>query len=131
MFRSLLAFSSVGLFITFCSALGYWLLSGPAGVDPNIALLAVFCAFTVVGHFLHGRVSFRDQTDGRLHGRSFRRYTLINVLGFAMNQVFVFLFVKLWHWPDWTPVLPFVLVTPVFIFLTGRYWAFRPSRETA
>lgn len=129
LFQSLVAFSFVGFFITSCSALSYWLLSGPADVDPNLALLAVFCVFTMVGHFLHGRFSFRDQTKGRLHGRTFRRYLLINVLGFAMNQLFVLAFVKLWHWPDWTPVVPFVVVTPVFIFVTSRYWAFRSTRE--
>lgn len=128
--RNVLAFASVGAFITICSAFSYWVLSGPAKIDPNLALLLVFLVFTMVGHFMHGTVSFHAQTGGRIGKRSLLRFALVNTVGFCLNQMFVVLFIKILHWPHWTPIAPFILITPIFVFLVSRYWVFRPHTTT-
>lgn len=124
MIRNILAFSSVGAFITICSALSYWALSGPGKIDPNLALLMVFIVFTIVGHFMHGTVSFRAQTGGRLGKRSLMRFAMVNTAGFCLNQMFVFGMVKRANWPEWSPVLPMIFITPILVFVLSRYWVF-------
>lgn len=124
MLRNVLAFASVGAFITICSAFSYWVLSGPFNIDPNISLLAVFIVFTAIGHFLHGSISFREKTGGKVSSGSLWRFGAVNIAGFSLNQLFIFAMVKIQHWPDWTPILPMILVTPVLVFVLGRYWVF-------
>lgn len=124
---SFLRFSSVGLFITLCSAAGYWVLATPLGLDPNLALAIVFVIFTVIGHRLHGTYSFRDQTKGQLAGRTMIRFTVANLVGFAMNQGFIMIFVKSLGYQTWVPIIPMVVVTPVVIFVINRCWVFHDN----
>lgn len=124
MVRSFLAFSAVGMLITVLSASTYWLIVSNFGLDANLSLLIVFVIFTVLGHLLHGLVSFRSQTKGVLIGRSFRRFIVVNMIGFALNQLFVYGIVKYLDLPVWGPIFPMVLVTPAIIFVLSRFWVF-------
>ena len=121
---SFLKFSGVGLFITFCSAAGYWLLATPAGLDPNLSLVVVFVIFTIVGHRLHGAVSFRDKTGGTLPRNTVIRFSVVNLVGFAMNQASIMILVKVLGYQNWVPIVPMIFVTPIVVFVLNRYWVF-------
>ena len=121
---SFLKFSGVGLFITFCSAAGYWLLATPAKIDPNLSLVVVFVIFTIVGHRLHGALSFSDKTGGRLPRATMVRFSIVNLVGFAMNQSFIMFLVKVLGYHNWVPIVPMIFVTPIVIFVLNRYWVF-------
>lgn len=123
LFSSFLKFSSVGLFITFCSAAGYWLLA-TAGLDPNLSLVIVFVIFTIVGHRVHGAVSFKDKIGGKLPRDTMVRFSIVNFAGFAMNQAFIMISVKVLGYQNWVPIVPMIFVTPIVVFVLNRCWVF-------
>ena len=117
-------YALAGVVITVLVAASYWAVAEFLNVDPMLSLTLVFLFFTGVSYVTHGAYSFRghgarDRTQVRA-----TRFLVINVLGFATNQFFVWLLVKQLGGPTWWPVLPIVLVTPVLTFTLHRRWVF-------
>ena len=125
MIKSAIAFSLVGGLITALSALGYLILVGPLSLDPYLSLTLVFIIFSFVGYVLHSQISFREITGGRMERRGLSRYFVTNLAGFFLNQTLIFFLVTVYRLPQWSPVVPMILVTPMFIFIINRYWVFR------
>lgn len=114
-----------GGLLTIVVALGYWAIATFADIDPMVSLLIVFCAASGVGYLLHSRWSFRGHDTGGSAGARGARFFLVNILGFATNQFFVWLLVKHLGGPTWWPVIPILFVTPVLTFSLNRQWVFR------
>lgn len=113
-----------GAIITVLVAASYWAIAEFLDVDPMVSLTLVFLFFTGVSFVTHGAYSFRGHgSRDRAHVRGFR-FLLINLLGFATNQFFVWLLVKQLGGPTWWPVVPIVLVTPLLTFTLHRRWVF-------
>ena len=53
------------------------------------------------------------------------RFLVVNLLGFASNQFFVWLLVKKLDGPNWWPVIPIIFVTPVLTFALHRRWVYK------
>lgn len=121
---SFFKFAGVGFLMTVCSAFAYWVLATLFGLDPNFALLVVFSIFTLVGHWLHGIISFRDQTGGNLSRSTGIRFAVVNLIGFSLNQGAVMILVKILGYENWVPIIPMVLVTPIVVFFLSRFWVF-------
>lgn len=113
-----------GILITILFSASYWALAEFAGIDPMISLAIVFLVFTAISYLTHGAFSFRGHGQRDRHGIRASRFLVVNLLGFALNQLFVWLLVKQLHGPTWWPIVPFILVTPWVTFLLHRKWVF-------
>ena len=90
-----------------------------------LSLTIVFVMATGVGYILHSRWSFRGhEAQGPATART-ARFFIVNTLGFATNQFFVWLLVIRLGGPTWWPVLPILFVTPLLTFALNRQWVFR------
>jgi putative flippase GtrA len=113
-----------GLVITILFSASYWAVTDLAGVDPMIALTIVFLVFSAISYFAHGAFSFRGHgARDQAHVRA-TRFLLVNIIGFLLNQFFVWLLVKHLGGPTWWPILPFIFVTPWVTFFLHRQWVY-------
>lgn len=113
-----------GLVITVLFSACYWAVADLLGVDPMLSLTLVFIFFSGVSYFAHGAFSFRGYGErDRQHVRA-TRFFLVNIVGFLLNQFFVWLLVKQLEGPTWWPIVPFILVTPLVTFAMHRKWVF-------
>ena len=113
-----------GLGITLAFSASYWAVTELGGVDPNLSLAIVFIVFTAISYFTHGAFSFRDHGGRDRMPIRATRFLVVNLIGFALNQLFVWLLVKHLGGPTWWPIVPFVLVTPWVTFALHRKWVF-------
>jgi putative flippase GtrA len=117
-------YAFAGGVITLLVAGSYWAITEFLGVDPQVSLAIVFLFFTAVSYVTHGAFSFRGHgSRDRQHVRAVR-FLIVNILGFATNQFFVWLLVKQLGGPTWWPVIPIIFVTPVLTFSLHRKWVF-------
>ncbi|MEO8176595.1 MAG: GtrA family protein [Sphingomicrobium sp.] len=117
-------YAFAGMVITVFVAASYWAIAEFFGVDPMVSLTIVFLFFTVVSYFTHGSFSFRGHGERDRQHIRLARFLIVNVIGFATNQLFVWLLVKHLHGPTWWPVIPIIFVTPVLTFVLHRRWVF-------
>ena len=113
-----------GMVITLAVAASYWAVAEFLHVDPMISLTLVFLFFTGVSYVTHGAFSFRGHGSRDRHHVRAVRFLIVNLLGFAANQLFVWLLVKRFGGPTWWPVIPIVCVTPVLTFALHRRWVY-------
>jgi putative flippase GtrA len=117
-------YAFAGFVITVLFSASYWAVTELAGIDPMVSLTIVFLFFTAVSYLTHGAFSFRGHGGrDRQHVRA-TRFLLVNIAGFAVNQLFVWFLVKYLGGPTWWPIIPFLLVTPWITFALHRRWVF-------
>ena len=117
-------YAFAGGVITLLVAGTYWAITEFLGVDPMVSLTVVFLFFTAVSYVTHGAFSFRGHGARDRHHVRLARFLIVNILGFATNQFFVWLLVKKLGGPTWWPVIPIIFVTPVLTFALHRKWVF-------
>lgn len=117
-------YAFAGAVITLLVAASYWAIAELLGVDPMVSLTIVFIVFTIVSYVTHGSFSFRGHGSRDQQHVRLLRFTVVNLLGFATNQFFVWLLVKKLGGPTWWPVIPIIFVTPVLTFALHRKWVF-------
>jgi putative flippase GtrA len=91
-------------------------------ITPLIANVLAFIGAFQVSYWGHSSWSFSDLSASRKV--SFRRFVIISVSGFLINELLFFLFLKFTNIPyqiSLLIVLPFVAG---LTFLFSRYWAF-------
>ena len=117
-------YAVAGAIITLLVAASYWAVAEFLHVDPMVSLTLVFLFFTGVSYVTHGAFSFRGHgSRDRSHVRA-TRFLIINLLGFATNQLFVWLLVRQMGGPTWWPVIPIIFFTPLLTFTLHRRWVF-------
>ena len=117
-------YAVAGALITLLVAASYWAVAEFLHIDPMVSLTLVFLFFTGVSYVTHGAFSFRGHgSRDRSHVRA-TRFLIINLLGFATNQLFVWLLVRQMGGPTWWPVIPIIFVTPLLTFTLHRRWVF-------
>ena len=120
----LVRYALAGLAITLAVAASYWLITELAGIDPMISFTIVFIVFSGISYVTHGEYSFKGHgTRDRQHVRM-GRFFAINVLGFMVNQGFIWLLVKQWDGPTWWPTIPMIFVTPLLTFALHRRFVY-------
>lgn len=123
-------FLAVGLAITLASAASYWLLADIAKLDPNLSLAIVFAVFVVIGYFAHSSAAFRGHAKDEPLAVRLGRYAAVNTTGLIINEIFVYILVKMAGLPVLWSVAPMILVTPWLVFFLNRLWVFpEVSRE--
>ncbi|QNN64790.1 GtrA family protein [Sphingomonas rhizophila] len=120
----LLRYGIAGGVITLAVAASYWALAEFAGLDPMVSLAVVFLFFSGVSYVTHGAFSFRGHEADDPHHVRATRFLAVNILGFALNQFFVWLLVKHFNGPTWWPTIPMVLVTPFITFALHRRYVY-------
>lgn len=133
----LIRFGITGVAVTLFFAAVYWPiatyghyllpLGGPHGrggaLWPLIAGVIAFVAATAVGNVAHSRISFKGH--GTRDERTAHRFLIVQLLGFGLNQGFIWLLTgPLVHGPTWWPLVPAVFVTPLVTFGLQRNWVF-------
>lgn len=113
-----------GFIITVLFSGAYWAVTELGGIDPMVSLTMVFVVFSGISYFTHGAFSFRGYgSRDRQHVRA-TRFFAVNIIGFLLNQLFVWLLVKQLHGPTWWPIVPFIAVTPWVTFALLRKWVY-------
>ena len=101
----------------------YWVLAA-GGMDPTLAWTAGFLAAVLVGYVIHSRWSFRGHGRRDNLARTGGRFFAVALVSFALNQLWVWLLVRHFALPLWSPY-PLVLgVTPLIVFSLNRRWVF-------
>jgi putative flippase GtrA len=123
-FWQLVRFAVTGGAMTAFYAAVYWPLATYV-MNPNLAVVIAFLAATVIGRFAHGAVSFRGY--GTRTARTARRFFLVQLFGFVLQQLFTWVLVTgpFFHGPTWWPLVPAVSVVPLLTFWLQRNWVFR------
>jgi putative flippase GtrA len=86
---------------------------------PPAFLVAVFCGF-----FLHSAWSFKGHGTRDSSGRQHLKFLVVQGFGLLLNALFTWVITGPFHGPNWLPLIPVVLVTPVATFALNRQWVF-------
>ena len=78
----------------------------------------------IVGYFAHGWVSFRGHGERDDHARIGTRFVAVNVFGYLLNSFWVWLLVERLDGPNWWPIVPNVVLTPLLTFALHRRWTY-------
>ena len=120
----LVRYGLAGLAITLAAAGSYWAIADLLHVDPMASYAIVFIIFSGISYVTHGEYSFRGHGERDRHHIRMGRFLAINVLGFLLNQGFIWLLVKQWGGPTWWPTIPMVFVTPLITFSLHRRYVY-------
>jgi putative flippase GtrA len=124
MLVQLLRYGFAGLVITLAVAASYWAITDFAGIDPMISFTIVFLVFSLISYVTHGEFSFRGHGTRDQHHIRMGRFLAVNVLGYLVNQGFIWLLVKQLHGPTWWPTIPMVCLTPLLTFTLHRRFVY-------
>ena len=120
----LLRYGVAGGIITLLVAASYWAIAEFLHVDPMVSLTIVFLFFSAVSYLSHGAFTFKGHGErDRQHVRA-TRFLMVNILGFALNQLFVWTLVKQMDGPTWWPTIPMIFVTPLVTFALHRRYVY-------
>jgi putative flippase GtrA len=119
----LVRYGLTGGLASIVNILVYWVLAA-GGMDPNLAWTIGYLAAVAVGYVIHSRWSFRGHGRRDNLARTGGRFFVVSLVSFALNQLWVWLLVRHFALPLWSPY-PLVLgVTPLIIFSLNRRWVF-------
>ena len=120
----MLRYALAGGAITVGVAASYWAIAELLGVDPMLSLTLVFLFFSGVSYAIHGVFTFKDHGARDRHHVRGLRFLAINVLGFLLNQLFVWYLVKYLGGPTWWPTVPMIFFTPLLTFALHRRFVY-------
>jgi putative flippase GtrA len=120
----LIRYALAGLAITLAVAGSYWAITDLFHVDPMISFTIVFIVFSLISYFTHGEFSFKGHGARDQHHIRMGRFLAVNVLGYLVNQGFIWLLVKQLDGPTWWPTIPMVFLTPLLTFTLHRRFVY-------
>ena len=120
----LVRYGLAGLAITLAAAGSYWAITDLLHIDPMASYGIVFLVFSGISYVTHGEFSFRGHGGRDRHHIRMGRFFAINVLGFLVNQAFIWLLVKQLDGPTWWPTVPMVFLTPLLTFALHRRFVY-------
>ncbi|HVF36615.1 MAG TPA: GtrA family protein [Sphingomicrobium sp.] len=120
----LLRYALAGFAITVAVAGSYWAITDLLRIDPMVSFTVVFLVFSAISYVTHGEFSFRGHGGRDRHHVRIGRFLAINLLGFLVNQGFIWLLVKHLGGPTWWPTIPMLFVTPLLTFALHRRFVY-------
>ncbi len=126
MFGQLVRFGIAGLISTGVYSAVYLPLSAHV-FAPNHAVYAVPFAFVVAvtaGFFLHSAWSFKGHGTRDTSGQQHVKFIVVQLFGLVLNAGFTWVLTGPLHQPNWVPLIPIVLITPIATFALNRQWVF-------
>lgn len=124
MLLQLFRYAFAGMAITLLVAASYWAITEYLHIDPMISFTIVFLVFSAISYFTHGAFSFKGHGERDRHHVRMFRFVLVNLIGFAVNQGFIWLLVKQMGGPTWWPTIPIIFVTPLLTFTLHRRFVY-------
>lgn len=103
----------------------YWVLVSNLSVKLMPANVAAWTASLISSYVLHSRWSFRNQIENANSRHAMARFLCVNLAGLALNSAWVWLLADVMKVDPRWPLVPILLITPGFMFLACRKWAFR------
>jgi putative flippase GtrA len=97
------------------------------GLAAQVANLIAFLVNLLAGWVLHSRFSFRGHGYSRSAAHARFRFAAINLAGYGLNALWVWLVVHPLRLPAGWAILPIVTLTPAFNFILNRWLVFRPQ----
>ncbi|MET0248388.1 MAG: GtrA family protein [Sphingobium sp.] len=125
LFWQLVRYGVSGLFITACQAAIYWTLATPMALHAQVANGIATIVAVAIGYATHSRFTFRDQRGAGGHAARGVRFIGVSLVSYALNALWVGIFVGWMQWPTWTPIPAMLCVTPGIVFVLNRKWVFR------
>ena len=120
----LLRYAFAGFAITVAVAASYWGITELLNIDPMISFTIVFLVFSAISYVTHGEFSFKGHGTRDQHHIRMGRFLAVNVLGYLVNQSFIWVLVKQLNGPTWWPTIPMVFVTPLLTFALHRRFVY-------
>ncbi len=120
----LIRYALAGFAITVAVAASYWGVTEGLNIDPMISFTIVFLVFSVISYVTHGEFSFKGHGTRDQHHVRMGRFLAVNLLGYLVNQGFIWLLVKQLDGPTWWPTIPMVFVTPLLTFALHRRFVY-------
>lgn len=120
----LIRYALAGLAITLAVAGSYWAITDLLHIDPMVSFTIVFLVFSAISYVTHGEFSFRGHGTRGQHHIRMGRFLAVNVLGYLINQGFIWLLVKQFGGPTWWPTIPMVFLTPLITFSLHRRYVY-------
>ena len=102
----------------------YWSLAELAHIAPLISNGIGFVVALVVGYMIHSRWSFRGHGRRGNIARTGGRFVAVNLVGLALNSLWVWLLVERLGGATWWPMPLMVTATPLAVFWLNRKWVF-------
>ena len=124
MLVQLIRYGFAGLVITLAVAASYWAITDLLHIDPMISFTIVFIVFSVISYVTHGEFSFKGHGAQGQHHIRMGRFFAVNVLGYLVNQGFIWLLVKQLGGPTWWSTIPMVFITPLLTFTLHRRFVY-------
>lgn len=125
MMAQMLRYLLMGGLVTALGAAVYWTMVTLAGTSPQAANAIAFGVALATGYGVHSRWTFRGHgTREKTAGRTLR-FLVTNLIAYGLNVTWVWLLTDALAGPDWSPVVPMLLVTPGVSFILHRLWTFR------
>ncbi len=103
----------------------YWICAVSIGIAALIANSIAFVATTAAGFIIHSRWSFRGHGSRNRPALIWGRFFAVNIGGFALNSLWVWLIVERAGLDPAWPLIPIAFVTPWLSFYCNRRWTFR------
>ncbi|MFL6724542.1 MAG: GtrA family protein [Sphingomicrobium sp.] len=120
----LLRYAFAGFAITLAVAASYWAITDLLHIDPMISFTIVFLLFSAISYVTHGEYSFKDHGTRDQHHVRMGRFLAVNVIGYLVNQGFIWLLVKQLDGPTWWSTIPMIFVTPLLTFALHRRFVY-------
>lgn len=123
-FNQFAKYSLSGVFLTLFYAALYTIFTRSER-SPLVAHVVAYAISIALGFFLNRYWSFRGHGGQNSTVTSSFRFTVVSLLGFAINSFFVwFITGPVINGPDWWPLLPIIFITPIVTFSFNRKWTF-------
>ncbi len=117
-------FGITGVALTVMSAGLYWIGAALLGIAPLVSTVVAYAIVVPIGYWVHSAWSFRGHgTRDNLWRTSFR-FVAVQGVGFLINSLAVWVLTGLLGGPEWWPVIPMLVVTPLATFWLNRVWTF-------
>lgn len=120
----LIRYGVAGVGVTLFQIAIYNLALGAGHMAPLIANTVATAAAMLVGYGIHSRFTFVGHGSGASVARTGGRFFVANMVGFAINSLWVWLFSAVMHWSPHLASLPVLFVTPLLLFWLNRKWVF-------
>ena len=117
-------YALAGFAITLAVAASYWAIAEYFRLDPMISFTIVFVTFSAISYFTHGAFSFKDHGGRDQQHVRIGRFFAVNVIGYVVNQSFIWLLVKELGGPTWWPTIPMIFATPLLTFALHRRFVY-------
>ena len=120
----MIRYALAGFVITLAVAASYWAIAEFLRVDPMISFTIVFVTFSAISYVTHGAFSFKGHGPRDRQHIRMGRFLAVNVIGYLVNQGFIWLLVKELDGPTWWPTIPMIFVTPLLTFTLHRRFVY-------